>query len=528
MSTNRFIDARYGDWASGYLSYEDRTRCESRQRGVWKALTRIVGTNLDEPWTEEVHSPRALPALLGTTGYGPKLVWDAGLGTLFDRLSFSMPYGQPPSVMEATVRRVAAVRCVVAGHAEQASQQVDRATELLKASPIDRSYQELVDAEGQFEVFLLTEMQERFALAHELAHYLKSVDEPAFDMLTQRVNAWVEQARSGEMKPGVLRTIRRVQWQEDARTLREAALDPYAWYLHGPGPDPMAEPAWPSLASEVERSAALLKDCSPSDREEITCDLLGALAVALDAHQRERGWTAIAGAACARLALANLQVILSLDAWVSSSGEQPLVGWCATTRQHCLNALLPVALPLILDRKDGAGHLQAGDIHTVMHLVEERFRTSLGVGISSVDWCEPSDGSHHSSDKVLWLATFLPLRAEIDHRVVNRTAGGHKFPLGNVHASSGVYSLYVNNPAFREQIDTALRRHRRGDWGEVVQEDWDKNDNGLFEEFQSPIPSRLRLRDKLWSLYNIFGETVLITTSADRTTTELLLMREYV
>ena len=347
-------------------------------------------------------------------------------------------------------------------------------------------------------------------------------------MLAQRVDAWVEQVRSSEIKPGVLRTVKRVQWQEEAGALRKAALDPYAWYLRGSGPDPMTEPAWPTLASDVERSAALLKDCSPSEREEITCDLLGALAVALDAHRRGQGWTAIAGAACARLALANLQVILGMDAWVSSSGEQPLGGWSATTRQHCLNALLPVALPFMLDRADEAGHLQAGDVHTVMHLVGERFRTRLGVGLSRVNWREPGEGAHYSSDQVLLLAAFFPFRAEIDHRVVNRTAGGHKFPLGNVHASLGVHALYVSEPAFREQVDTALRRHQRGDWGEVEEEDWDKNDRGLFEEFQPPIPSRLRLRDKLWSLYNIHGEKVLITTSPDRTTTELLFMREYI
>lgn len=528
MPTGRFIEARYGDLASIHLSREDRDRCETRQRGIWGALKRITGTDIDEPWTEEVHSPRALPAFMGTARGGPNLVWDAGLGTLFDHLSFSMPYEQPLPVMEATVRRIAAIRCVVAGHPDQASHQVDLAIELLEACPMDRSYQERVDAEDQFEVFLITEMQERFALAHELAHYIKAVDEQSFDMMMQNLSSWIEQARGTEIEPGVLRANSRASWRESAAIpLRQAGLDPYAWYLRGRGPDPSSELTWPTLDSDLKRAVSLLKNSADSEREEIACDLLGALAVVLDAHDRERGWTAIAGAACARLALANLQVILGIDAWVASDGDQPLSDWVATTRQHCLDALLPIAVPVILQQTSGASCLQSGDVHTVMRFVEERFRTRLGPGLSNVKWCEPSGGRNHSPEEILMLATFLPLRAEVDHRQVNRTAGSHKFDLGNVHASQAVYSLYVGRPDFGEQVDAALRRHHRGDWGELPQEDWESNDSGLFEEFEPPIPSRLRFRDKLWSLFRVDGEEILITTSPDRTVTEILFMREY-
>lgn len=528
MSTDRFIEARYGDWASIYLSNEDRVQCEIRQRGIWAALKRIVGTTLDEPWTEEVHSPRALPAFVGTVRGGPSLVWDAGLGTLFDHLSFSMPYEQPLLVIEATLRRVAAVRCVVAGHPDQASRQVDLAIELLEECPIDRSYQERVDIDQQFEVFLITELQERFALAHELAHYLKTSDEQSFDMMMQNLTSWIEQARKSNTNLGLLRVNPRASWREEAANrLYRAGLDPYAWYLHGHGPDPVSSLTWPTLHSDLELADSLLKNSSDSEREEIICDLLGALAVVLDAHEREHGWTAIAGAAGARLALANLQVILGMDAWVSSDGAQPLSGWSSTTRQRCLNAFLPVAVPAILQQANVESCLQAGDVHTVMHLVEERFRTRLGPGLSNVNWCKPGEGPHHSSDQVLVLATFFPFRAGVDHRLVNRTAGGHKFDLGNVHASPAIYPLYADSSDFREQIDIALRRHHRGDWGEVPQEDWDKNDAGLFEEFEPAIPSRLRFRDKLWSLYCIDGEEILIITSPDRTVTEILFMREY-
>lgn len=527
MSTSRFIEARYGDRTSNYLSQEDRTRCEVRQRGIWRALTRLIGVEIDEPWTEEVHSPRALPAFLSAERGGPNLVWDAGLGTMFDHLSFAMPYMQPADVVEATLRRVAAVRCVALGYPEQGSRQVDRAIELLDACPIDRTYQEGVDAESQFEVFLLTEMQERFALAHEFAHYLKCVDEAAFDAVIHRMTYWLNEVLSGEIESGALRTHRRVQWREDAApSLREAGLDPYAWYLRGSDPDPL-EAGWHTLVSDAESALVLLDGCSPSEREEIACDLLGALAVALDAHERERGWTAIAGAACAQLALANLQTILSLDAWVSSSGDHALAGWTATTRQRCLTALLPAALPSILSQSDITSRLGADDIHTVALLVEERFRTRVGHGLIRIDWCNTKEKAYHSSDKILMLATFLPIRAEADHRVVNRAAGGHKFELGNISLSSAIYTLYVSDRSFCEQVSTSIRRHQRGDWGEITQEDRDSNDRGLFEEFEPPLPARLRRRDKLWSLYLIQGEKVLIATSPDRTITEVFFLREY-
>lgn len=249
MNSN-FIEARYGDSASTYLSIEDRNQCEIRQRVMWRALMQITDSNIREPWTYALHSPRALPAFMSAKPGKDNLVWDAGLGTLFDQLSFSLPYSQPRDVIEAIGRRIAAVRCVVQGHTEQGCQQADRASELLSQCPIDLTYKLNVEPEQQFEVYLLTEMQERFALAHELAHYLKSVDEGAFDAVTNRMTDWLALARSGNHDPGALRSHNRSQWREGAsESLRMAALDPYAWYLKGLGPDPFSGPAWPTLAS---------------------------------------------------------------------------------------------------------------------------------------------------------------------------------------------------------------------------------------------------------------------------------------
>jgi hypothetical protein len=128
-----------------------------------------------------------LPALVRFKGERDLIVWDAGLGTLFDALAFPLPYNQPSPVVEALLRRLTAVRLVLAGRTADGAAQVARASALLAETPIDRAYQKVVDAEQQFEVFLLTELQERFALCHELAHFLKEIDPTSFSAFSDRV-----------------------------------------------------------------------------------------------------------------------------------------------------------------------------------------------------------------------------------------------------------------------------------------------------------------------------------------------------
>jgi hypothetical protein len=180
MARSDFIDARWGDGFSRYVSGEERRRCDARLRGLWRAVGTLTGSSADPPSTENVHSPRALPALVRFKGERDLILWDAGLGTLFDALAFPLPYNQPSPVVEALLRRLTAVRLVLAGRTADGAAQVARASVLMAETPIDRAYQKVVDAEMQFEVFLLTELQERFALCHELAHFLKTIDPTSF------------------------------------------------------------------------------------------------------------------------------------------------------------------------------------------------------------------------------------------------------------------------------------------------------------------------------------------------------------
>ena len=458
------------------------------------------------------------------------LVWDAGLGTLFDALSFPMPYGQPRPVIEALLRRITGVRFLLVGHLEEASAQVVAAQALLEENPIDRSYQVRVDAENQFEVFLLTEMQERFALGHELAHYLKEVDPAAFETLSQCALEAARIALQVGDPPTVFSDVLDYQSNAVLYDLYKRDLNPYAWYLFDRNQHSRQNVSCQSWAEEAALAVEVLESGPPAAKEEVICDLLAGLSVALDAHNRQNGWTAILAAACSRLALSNLETILGIDDWVSGRAPGAKTPQASvTTRQRCLNVLLAQMLPEVLGTHGLGSKLVIGDIHSVMHLVESRYKDRLHAALSKIDHAEPSRQTDVlDGEDVLLLAGFMFMRPSADHRTVNRAAGRHKFELGSVYHFPGVMALFTAVPEFARGIEEALRRHQRGDWGDgMPQEDCDKNDAGLYQEFEPPSAERKRRRDALWSQYKICDESVLIITARDRQETQVLLAREY-
>ena len=61
-----------------------------------------------------------------------------------------------------------------------------------------------------------------------------------------------------------------------------------------------------------------------------------------------------------------------------------------------------------------------------------------------------------------------------------------------------------------------LRRHETGDWGEVGQEDWKRNDDALTDG------------TRIFSVYRTsLGERIWVITEADRSVTTILLPEEY-
>lgn len=64
----------------------------------------------------------------------------------------------------------------------------------------------------------------------------------------------------------------------------------------------------------------------------------------------------------------------------------------------------------------------------------------------------------------------------------------------------------------RGEVDVAIKRHLSGDWGDVCQSDWQRNEQAL------------RDGDRLLSVYQTqAGEKFWIITESDRSTTTVLL-----
>ena len=101
------------------------------------------------------------------------------------------------------------------------------------------------------------------------------------------------------------------------------------------------------------------------------------------------------------------------------------------------------------------------------------------------------------------------------HSTTDEPAGGEviepRFPIGQLVATPG--ALDTVPP---EDMQIALARHQRGDWGEVDKDDRRENDLSLEKGFR--LLSAYRTRDgvKFW-----------IITEHDRSVTTILLPSEY-
>jgi hypothetical protein len=88
---------------------------------------------------------------------------------------------------------------------------------------------------------------------------------------------------------------------------------------------------------------------------------------------------------------------------------------------------------------------------------------------------------------------------------------GPKFEFGQLYATPNALNQIPN-----DEIQTALTRHSRGDWGDVCEEDSAANDQALVKE------------RRLLSAYNTPGGVKFwIITEADRSVTTVLLPEDY-
>ena len=107
-------------------------------------------------------------------------------------------------------------------------------------------------------------------------------------------------------------------------------------------------------------------------------------------------------------------------------------------------------------------------------------------------------------------AAFVPcLLSEVQAR----ERGVRKFPLGQLVATPGAAEAFMRN---NQEATTFVRRHWRGDWGELDAEDVAENEFSLVNGFR--LLSRYTLAD---------GTAIYIITEADRSATTILLPSEY-
>jgi len=92
-----------------------------------------------------------------------------------------------------------------------------------------------------------------------------------------------------------------------------------------------------------------------------------------------------------------------------------------------------------------------------------------------------------------------------------------KFKLGRLVMTRGINDQVAEDIQFSKFMLDSLRRHARGDWGDMCQEDKDENELALRQ-------GNLRI----FSAYEITGlPKIWIITEADHSATTILLPEEY-
>lgn len=535
MELHSYIAARWGSPAGRPLDSDQLGTVAARNAQLWRNVAAVSHTTAPEPSIEGVHSVRALPALLKHRGQST-ILWDAGLGTLLDLFSYQLPHPQPAGVAESLVRRVCSVRLLAAGRAAGAKWQAAEAARLLAENPIDRHHEYNSDPESQFSVWLATELQERFVLAHEQMHYLKSVDEGAFDRLKELLSvALGDSDLLGLNEESPLQGSFSDSTDEDAldhythrwiELSMDRNLDCDAWYLKSWRDGTATIGSITEWEEKLNRARAALDE--PGIADEVVCDVFGALAVCLDSHTRQRGWDATSAAASTRVALESLGMIFRIDSMLSiSSGGHHSTVLDIGRRAECME----LALPLILDHalpELGPSTLSEpvpcqADMREVMRLAGQR-----GSELYSPALALLQQDIAANDDRVEFPTRDLALPGFSYERPASDWKASWAFELGVVDTSPAITSLVRNNPEAWTDINMLLQRHLRGDWGDLPAEDAAENEKSLWREFEhDDTGEAMGRRRPLYSMYRYGQLSVLVVTSADRALTTVLTIGEY-
>lgn len=398
------LEARWESLDFGYVGAAAEVRNESRVEQLWSVVSLITGTQAPAPDSCVVHSPLLLPAIVGPANT-PTLVWDSGLGSVLRWLTLPISCDQPRAVTESILRRVAAIRLALSGLFREATNQANEASSVLRATPIRRTHLEVSDAESRMEDWLLLELQERFAIAHELAHCLKRIDPIC----------WSRFEASLEAGPA-LRGQSIHEGQDDRPPVHASFVDEWAWYFRR---SRELDDLRGGASGVQARRGATAQEELPAGRlrEEVACDLLAASVVALFADRRQGGWTADLGVSCSALALANLATIAAIESRVVGASERSEVNGSPTDRLALLRSHGPYVISGTLSTL-GRSAVESTEVEKVIDYVLELHYHHVMRRLRHMTWILPPRGPELCRNEILAGVGFMHLPTELFlHRV---------------------------------------------------------------------------------------------------------------
>ena len=100
-----------------------------------------------------------------------------------------------------------------------------------------------------------------------------------------------------------------------------------------------------------------------------------------------------------------------------------------------------------------------------------------------------------------------------------------KFETGTVLITKAINNVMNESPVFSTLCQVLLDRHKKGDWGDLVEEDIETNEDALLNEGR--ILSSYLLSDAVKKQISVNEEKVWIITEWNRSATTILFPTDY-
>ena len=100
-----------------------------------------------------------------------------------------------------------------------------------------------------------------------------------------------------------------------------------------------------------------------------------------------------------------------------------------------------------------------------------------------------------------------------------------KFLTGSIFTTQTVAKVIDETPIFGTLCQVFLDKHKKGDWGDLEEEDKESNEDALLNKGR--LFSAYNLNDEIKSLISVNESKVWIITEWDRSATTILFPTEY-